>query len=69
VIVKAEDGSVLESNCVKWNVRKHHFVADGNYLLTRNGNKIHGKSICVDDRLNNVQTQITAIGKRRKENG
>ena len=69
VIVKAEDGSVLESNCVKWDVRKHHFIADGTYFLTHNGNKIHGKSICVDDRLNNVQTQITAIEKRRKENG
>ncbi len=69
VIVKAEDGSVLESNCVKWDIRKHHFIADGTYFLTHNGNKIHGKSICVDDRLNNVQTQITAIEKRRKENG
>jgi len=67
VIVKAEDGSVLESNCVKWDIRKHLFYADGTYFLTHSGNKtcgelvesIHGKSICVDDRLNNVQTQIT----------
>ena len=47
VIVKAEDGSVLESNCVKWDIRKHHFIADGTYFLTHNGNKIHGRCIRV----------------------
>jgi len=69
VIVKAEDGSVLESNSVMWDTRKHHFTADGTYFLSRNGKKIRGKDICVDDKLNIVQAQIAALKERSKENG
>jgi hypothetical protein len=69
VIVKAEDGSVLESNSVMWDTRKHHFIADGTYFLSRNGKKIRGKDICVDDKLNIVQAQIAAFKERSKENG
>jgi len=69
VIVKTADNSVLESNYVTWDTRKHHFTADGNYFLSRNGRKIRGKDICVDDKLNIVRAQVAALKERSKENG
>ncbi len=69
VTVKAVDGSTLESNCVTWDARKHHFTVDGTYFLSRNGKKIWGKDICVDDKLNIVQAQIAALKEKNKENG
>ena len=69
VIVKAVDGSILESNRVVWDIKKHHFTAEGTYFLNRNGRKIRGKDICVDDKLNIVQAQIAALEKGGKENG
>jgi hypothetical protein len=69
VVVKAADGSVLESNCVIWDIAKQQFAVDGTYFLTRNGKKIRGKDICVDDKLNIVQAQIAALKEGSKENG
>ncbi|MDD5327118.1 MAG: hypothetical protein PHY02_04800 [Phycisphaerae bacterium] len=69
VIVKAVDGSILESNRVIWDIRKHHFTTDGTYFLTRNGRKIRGKDICVDDKLNIVQAQFAALKEGGKKNG
>lgn len=69
VVVKAADGSVLESNCAIWNIAKQQFAVDGTYFLTRNGKKIRGKDICVDDKLDIVQAQIAALKEGDKENG
>jgi hypothetical protein len=69
VIVEAADGSILESNRVVWDIRKNHFKVEGTYFLSRNGGKIHGKDICVDDKLNIVQTQVAALKDGGEENG
>jgi hypothetical protein len=69
VILKAADGSVLESNRVVWDIRKHRFTADGTYFLSHNGRKMRGKDICVDDKLNIVQAQLAALKEGDKENG
>jgi hypothetical protein len=67
--ITAADGSTLESNHIIWDTKKCCFRADGTYFLTRNGKKIRGKDICVDDRLNIVQAQIAALKEKDKENG
>jgi hypothetical protein len=69
VIVEAADGSILESNRLVWNIRKHHFIAEGTYFLSRNGRKTRGKDICVDDKLNIVQAHLAALKGGDKENG
>jgi hypothetical protein len=69
VIVKAVDGGILESNRVVWDIRKHHFTVEGTYFLSRNGRKMRGKDICVDDKLNIVQAQLAALKEGDKENG
>jgi hypothetical protein len=69
VIISTGDGTTLESNCVIWNIAKQQFTVDGTYFLTRNGKKMRGKDICVDDRLNIVQAQLAALKEGSKENG
>jgi hypothetical protein len=69
VTISTGDGTTLESNCVIWDIAKQQFAVDGTYFLTRNGKKIRGKDICVDDRLNVVQAQIAALKEGGKENG
>jgi hypothetical protein len=69
VIISAGDGTTLESNRVVWNIAKQQFTTDGTYFLTRNGKKIRGKDICVDDKLNVVQAQIAALEEGGEENG
>jgi hypothetical protein len=67
--ITAADGSTLESNHIRWDTKKCCFKADGTYFLTRNGKKIRGEDICVDDKLNIVQAQIAALKEGSKENG
>ncbi len=69
VTISTGDGTTLESNCVIWDIAKQRFTVDGAYFLTRNGKKIQGKDICVDDRLNIVQAQLAALKEGSKENG
>jgi lipopolysaccharide assembly outer membrane protein LptD (OstA) len=69
VTISTGDGTTLESNCVIWDIPKQQFTVDGTYFLTRNGKKIRGKDICVDDKLNIVQAQIAALKEKGKENG
>jgi len=49
--VKTGDGTTLESNGVEWCVGDQCFVVRGHYVLTRNGEKISGRGICLDRRL------------------
>lgn len=68
--ITAADGSTLESNYITWDTKKCCFRADGTYFLTRNGKKIRGKDICVDDKLNTVWGQNTKAEERNGlENG
>jgi hypothetical protein len=69
VTISTGDGTALESNCAIWDIAKQRFTVDGTYFLTRNGKKIRGKDICVDDKLNIVQAQIAALKEKGKENG
>jgi hypothetical protein len=51
VIITAE-GATLESNCVRWDIQKQQFSAEGTYFLRRGESQIAGKGICVDTHLN-----------------
>ncbi len=64
VIITAADGSTLEGNYIRLDTKKCCFRADGTYFLTHNGKKIHGKDICVDDKLNTVWEQNTKAEER-----
>lgn len=57
VIITASDGSRLECNYAKWNVKKELFEIDGVYILNRGGEIISGKYICVDTQLNPVEVK------------
>jgi len=57
VIITASDGSTLECNYAKWNVKKEIFKIDGVYVLNRGGETISGKYICVDTQLNLVEVK------------
>ena len=59
VIITASDGSTLECNYAKWNVKKELFKIDGVYVLNRGGETISGKYICVDTQLNSVEVKHT----------
>jgi len=54
VTITAADGSKLESNRVKWDMKKNQFEVDGVYVLSRNGKKMFGKDTYVDRNLNVV---------------
>lgn len=51
------DGSTLESNYIKWDVKKQHFSVNGVYVLKRGGIITTGKGICVDAQLKSVNGQ------------
>ena len=57
VIITASDGSSLECNCAKWNIKKELFEIDGIYVLNRGGETISGKYICVDTQLNFIEAK------------
>lgn len=57
VTITASDGSTLECNYAKWNVKKEIFKIDGVYVLNRGGETISGKYICVDTQLNLVEVK------------
>ena len=57
VIITASDGSTLECNYAKWNVKKELFKIDGVYVLNRGGETISGKYICVDSQLNFIEAK------------
>jgi len=65
--VKAADGSILESNCIKWDTKKGYFVTDGIYVLSHNGTKTTGKNACFDIQLNNIEARQAAFNQ--KEDG
>jgi Lipopolysaccharide-assembly, LptC-related len=52
VVITSADGSILESNYVKWDTKKQSFIADRMYVLRRGDSRITGKGICVDSYLN-----------------
>jgi hypothetical protein len=66
VTITGADGSTLESNHVRWDVRKQLFTAKGVYVLNRNGLITSGRGICVDAQLNNVQSRHSNV-KREEE--
>jgi hypothetical protein len=50
VIITA-DGDSIESNCIRWDIQKQKFIAEGTYLLKRGENRTAGKGICFDTHL------------------
>ena len=64
VIITASDGSSLECNYAKWNVKKELFEIDGVYVLNRGGETISGKYICVDTQLNLVEVKHAKSNQR-----
>jgi hypothetical protein len=54
VILTASDGRRLESNRIKWDVRKHLFRVEGMYVLQAREHKQRGKEIWVNEQLNIV---------------
>jgi hypothetical protein len=66
VTIKTANGSTLESNHIKWDIKKQHFSVNGIYVLNRNGLKTTGKNICVDTQLNNVK--VKKVEFKQKEN-
>ncbi len=59
VIIETPDGDILETNRVKLDIKKKHFIVDGVYVLNRKGTKTAGRGICVDTCLNDVNTQVS----------
>ena len=57
VIITASDGSTLECNYAKWNVKKELFEIEGVYVLNRGEETISGKYICVDTQLNFIEAK------------
>ncbi len=57
VIIKTQDGSTLEGNRIKWNIKNQFFAAEGNYCLSRNNIKTAGRNDCFDAQLNVIQPQ------------
>ena len=51
------DGTTLESNSIKWDIKKQHFSANGVYVLNCGGIVTTGKDICVDAQLKSVKAQ------------
>jgi hypothetical protein len=69
VIIKNSDGSILESNYVKWDIEHRYFTISKGYVLNRNGARTFGKNIRIDDKLNIVRERIGDLGARSNENG
>ena len=68
VKIRIADGSTLESNYIKWDVKKRHFSVKGVYVLNRSGTVTTGKGICLDAQFNNVRPQnAKATKKENKE--
>lgn len=59
--IKTANGSTLESNYIKWDIKKQHFSANGVYVLNRGGMVKTGKDICVDAQLNSVKVQHAKV--------
>ena len=52
VTITSAAGSTLESNYVKWDIKKQNFIVDGMYFLRRGESRIAGKGIRVDSNQN-----------------
>ena len=60
------DGSTLESNEIKWDVKRQYFSVRGVYVLNRRGIITTGKGICVDAQLKSIEGQY-AQSKRKEQ--
>jgi hypothetical protein len=58
VIITAADGATLESNHIIWDTRGQNFTADGTYLLRRGENRIAGRGIRFDSKLNPTYMKV-----------
>jgi hypothetical protein len=54
VIIKTQDGGVLESNYVKWDIHENTFNVKSAYRLNHNGVVKTGRNACFDFTLNEV---------------
>lgn len=66
VTIKTADGSTLESNYVKWDIKKQHFSVNGIYVLNRDGVKTTGRDICVDTQLKSVKAQHAKFNQKEE---
>ena len=68
VIVSSSNGRRLESNRIKWDVRKQLFRVEGMYVLQTHEHRQRGKGIWVDEQLNIVNEKYVKKVKERKNN-
>lgn len=61
------DSSTLESNYIKWDVKKQHFSVDGVYVLNRGGVITTGKGLCVDAQLKSVKGQYAKFERKEQK--
>ena len=61
------DGSTLESNEIKWDVKRQYFRARGVYVLNRRGIITTGKDICVDAQLENIKGQYAQSERKEQK--
>ena len=67
VTIKTADGDTLESNYVKWDIKKQHFSVNGVYVINRDGIVTTGKDICVDAQLKSIKAQHAKSKRKEKQ--
>jgi len=67
VTIKTADGSTLESNYVKWDVKRQHFTVNGVYVLNRDGIQTMGKNINIDAQLNNAVIKRAKFERKEEQ--
>lgn len=67
VTIKTADGSTLESNYIKWDIKKQHFSVNGIYVLNRDGVKTTGRDICVNAQLKSVKAQHAKFNQKEEQ--
>jgi hypothetical protein len=65
IIITAANGSTLETNRVKWDIKKQSFTTDETYVLRQSGIPLTGKGVCVDSQLNIIELKNERNLKRR----
>jgi len=67
VILTASDGRRLESNRVKWDVRKQLFRVEGMYVLQAREHRQRGRAVWVDEQLNIVSGEYVEKNQGKGE--
>jgi len=66
VTIKTGDESILEANCVKWDIFSGQFNVDGDYCLTKTQTVITGRNACLDNSLHILNTQNSNVCQKEQ---